>query len=106
MRTIERVCEIPHEGSFCDLMWSDPEEIDTWCVLLRAHYATPAVHLPGTLSHTRAPVQWHMYHIVNIMLCYSSMICLQGDYMINEPAALSCAGLSVRGAQAGFLEVG
>jgi len=27
---IERRMEIPHEGSFCDLMWSDPEEIETW----------------------------------------------------------------------------
>lgn len=32
MRTIERVCEIPHEGPFCDLMWSDPEDIETWAV--------------------------------------------------------------------------
>ncbi|KAL0089694.1 Metallo-dependent phosphatase [Phycomyces blakesleeanus] len=32
IRTIHRLQEIPHEGSFCDLMWSDPEEIDTWAV--------------------------------------------------------------------------
>lgn len=32
MRVIERNCEIPHEGPFCDLMWSDPEEIETWAV--------------------------------------------------------------------------
>jgi diadenosine tetraphosphatase ApaH/serine/threonine PP2A family protein phosphatase len=32
VRTIERVCEIPHEGPFCDLMWSDPEDIETWAV--------------------------------------------------------------------------
>ena len=32
IRTIDRNCEIPHEGPFCDLMWSDPEEIETWAV--------------------------------------------------------------------------
>lgn len=32
IRTIDRVCEIPHEGPFCDLMWSDPEDIETWAV--------------------------------------------------------------------------
>eukprot|EP00730_Choanoeca_flexa_P013890 TRINITY_DN5839_c0_g1_i2.p1 TRINITY_DN5839_c0_g1~~TRINITY_DN5839_c0_g1_i2.p1 ORF type:complete len:307 (+),score=44.67 TRINITY_DN5839_c0_g1_i2:62-982(+) len=32
IRTIERCQEIPHEGAFCDLVWSDPEEIDTWAI--------------------------------------------------------------------------
>lgn len=32
IRTIERKNEIPHEGPFCDLMWSDPEDIETWQV--------------------------------------------------------------------------
>ena len=32
IRTIDRLCEIPHEGSFCDVMWSDPEDIETWAV--------------------------------------------------------------------------
>eukprot|EP00005_Dracoamoeba_jomungandri_P001601 CAMPEP_0174250766 /NCGR_PEP_ID=MMETSP0439-20130205/834_1 /TAXON_ID=0 /ORGANISM="Stereomyxa ramosa, Strain Chinc5" /LENGTH=303 /DNA_ID=CAMNT_0015330921 /DNA_START=94 /DNA_END=1002 /DNA_ORIENTATION=+ len=30
IRTIPRNQEIPHEGAFCDLMWSDPEDIETW----------------------------------------------------------------------------
>jgi serine/threonine-protein phosphatase PP1-1/serine/threonine-protein phosphatase 6 catalytic subunit len=24
--------EIPHEGPFCDLMWSDPEDIESWAM--------------------------------------------------------------------------
>ena len=28
IRTFDRQVEIPHEGAFCDLMWSDPEEIE------------------------------------------------------------------------------
>lgn len=32
VRTIQRCQEIPHEGAFCDLMWSDPEDIETWAV--------------------------------------------------------------------------
>lgn len=32
MQTIERVQEIPHNGSYCDLMWSDPEDILDWAI--------------------------------------------------------------------------
>ncbi|WFD42010.1 protein-serine/threonine phosphatase [Malassezia psittaci] len=32
IRTIMRMQEVPHEGPFCDLMWSDPEDIETWNV--------------------------------------------------------------------------
>jgi len=33
IRTIHRNVEVPHEGPFCDLMWSDPDQmIETWRV--------------------------------------------------------------------------
>jgi len=35
IRLLERNQEIPHEGPFCDLMWSDPEDIETWAVSQR-----------------------------------------------------------------------
>ena len=28
--TIDRKQEVPHDGSMCDLLWSDPEDIDGW----------------------------------------------------------------------------
>jgi serine/threonine-protein phosphatase 4 catalytic subunit len=30
VRIIDRKQEVPHEGAMCDLMWSDPEDIDGW----------------------------------------------------------------------------
>ena len=32
IRTIERNQEIPHKGAFCDLVWSDPEDVETWTI--------------------------------------------------------------------------
>ncbi|KAL1132018.1 hypothetical protein AAG570_011628 [Ranatra chinensis] len=32
IRCIERNQEIPYKGAFCDLVWSDPEEVETWSV--------------------------------------------------------------------------
>ncbi|XP_023025317.1 protein phosphatase V [Leptinotarsa decemlineata] len=30
IRTIERHQEIPHKGAFCDMVWSDPEDVESW----------------------------------------------------------------------------
>jgi len=35
IRLLERNQEIPHEGAYCDLMWSDPEDIEDWAVSQR-----------------------------------------------------------------------
>lgn len=34
VRTIERRVEVPHEGPMCDLMWSDPEDIEGWVAVV------------------------------------------------------------------------
>ncbi|ERS95947.1 hypothetical protein HMPREF1624_07482 [Sporothrix schenckii ATCC 58251] len=30
IRVLDRKQEVPHEGAMCDLLWSDPDEIDGW----------------------------------------------------------------------------
>jgi len=30
IRSIDRKQEVPHDGAMCDLLWSDPEDIEGW----------------------------------------------------------------------------
>jgi serine/threonine-protein phosphatase 4 catalytic subunit len=30
LRLVDRVKEVPHDGLICDIMWSDPDEIQGW----------------------------------------------------------------------------
>jgi len=32
IRNLDRKQEVPHEGAMCDLMWSDPDDIEGWSV--------------------------------------------------------------------------
>ena len=32
VRVVARAQEIPHEGAFCDLVWSDPDDVENWAV--------------------------------------------------------------------------
>ena len=32
IRAIDRKQEVPHEGPMCDLLWSDPEDIEGWAI--------------------------------------------------------------------------
>ena len=35
IRLINRKQEIPHEGPYCDLMWSNPDNIEAWIISAR-----------------------------------------------------------------------
>lgn len=61
IRVVARAQEIPHEGAFCDLVWSDPEDIETWAVSPRGagwlfgdKVATEFNHVNGLKTIARA----------------------------------------------------
>jgi diadenosine tetraphosphatase ApaH/serine/threonine PP2A family protein phosphatase len=45
IRVIDRKQEVPHDGAMCDLMWSDPEDIDGWGLSPRGGALLPACAL-------------------------------------------------------------
>ncbi|KAF6986030.1 hypothetical protein CFC21_003824 [Triticum aestivum] len=75
MRTIDRNCEIPHEGPFCDLMWSDPEEIETWGVSPRG---------AGWLFGSRVTTEFN--HVNNLeLVCRAHQLVQEGlKYMFPD----------------------
>ena len=76
IRVIARAQEIPHEGAFCDLVWSDPEDVGTWAVSPRGagwlfgnKVATEFNHVNGFQLIARA------HQLVNegYKVCHSSV---------------------------------
>ncbi|KKA29740.1 hypothetical protein TD95_003886 [Thielaviopsis punctulata] len=61
IRVVARAQEIPHEGAFCDLVWSDPDDVETWAVSPRGagwlfgdRVATEFNHVNGLQTIARA----------------------------------------------------
>ncbi|KAH0894959.1 hypothetical protein HID58_057388 [Brassica napus] len=75
IRLIDRNCEIPHEGPFCDLMWSDPEDIETWAVSPRG---------AGWLFGSRVTTEFN--HINNLeLVCRAHQLVQEGlKYMFQD----------------------
>lgn len=46
VRVVARAQEIPHEGAFCDLVWSDPDDVETWAVSPRGAGELLKVNFP------------------------------------------------------------
>jgi len=75
IRLIDRKQEVPHEGAMCDLLWSDPEDIDGWGVSPRG-----AGYLFG------AEVVTHFNKLNNVdLICRAHQLVMEGyKYMFNE----------------------
>ncbi|KKY19926.1 putative tor signaling pathway phosphatase [Phaeomoniella chlamydospora] len=75
IRVVARAQEIPHEGAFCDLVWSDPEDVETWAVSPRGagwlfgdKVATEFCHVNGLSLIARAHQlvnEGYKYHFKN-----------------------------------------
>ncbi|ATY59225.1 serine/threonine-protein phosphatase ppe1 [Cordyceps militaris CM01] len=74
IRVVARAQEIPHEGAFCDLVWSDPEDVETWAISPRGagwlfgdKVATEFNHVNGLKLIARAHQlvnEGYKYHFV------------------------------------------
>mmetsp|Transcript_36359 Transcript_36359/g.49956 ORF Transcript_36359/g.49956 Transcript_36359/m.49956 type:complete len:307 (-) Transcript_36359:33-953(-) len=75
IRLIDRKLEVPHEGAMCDLLWSDPEDIDGWGVSPRG-----AGYLFGS------EVVTHFNKLNNVeLICRAHQLVMEGyKYMFNE----------------------
>lgn len=54
IRVLSRAQEIPHEGAFCDLMWSDPDDVETWAVSPRGAGWLFGASVTREFSHVNA----------------------------------------------------
>lgn len=75
IRTLDRRQEIPHEGAFSDLMWSDPEDIDSWAMSPRG---------AGYLFGCKVTADFN--HINNLeLICRAHQLVQEGyKYMFEE----------------------
>ena len=63
IRVIDRKQEVPHDGAMCDLLWSDPEDIEGWGLSPRgAGYlfgGDVCSHFNQARGPRSAAVAWH-----------------------------------------------
>jgi hypothetical protein len=52
VRTLDRIQEVPHEGSMCDLLWSDPDDRQGWGISPRGAGYTFGPDISEQFNHT------------------------------------------------------
>lgn len=87
IRTIERNQEIPHKGAFCDLVWSDPEDVETWTISPRG---------AGWLFGARVTHEFMQLNGLEL-ICRAHQLVHEGYYyytaIFNVPYCLMYSGL-------------
>lgn len=76
IRTIERNQEIPHRGAFCDLVWSDPDDVDTWTVSPRGAgwlFGSKATHMFTEINDLKLICRAHQLVQEGILLYINNL---------------------------------
>jgi len=75
IRGLDRKQEVPHDGPMCDLLWSDPEDIDAWGLSPRG---------AGYLFGREVVKKWNEVNNVNL-ICRAHQLIMEGyKYMFDE----------------------
>eukprot|EP01129_Flabellula_baltica_P001657 TRINITY_DN115_c1_g1_i1.p1 TRINITY_DN115_c1_g1~~TRINITY_DN115_c1_g1_i1.p1 ORF type:complete len:317 (+),score=49.60 TRINITY_DN115_c1_g1_i1:32-952(+) len=75
IRVLDRKQEVPHDGPMCDLLWSDPEEIENWAISPRG---------AGYLFGSDVVKKWNEKNGLS-MICRAHQLVMEGyKYMFNE----------------------
>ncbi|KAA6394551.1 MAG: putative Serine/threonine-protein phosphatase PP-X isozyme 2 [Streblomastix strix] len=75
VRVIDRKQEVPHDGSMCDLLWSDPDDIDGWGLSPRG---------AGFLFGANVVDQFNSTNKVDL-ICRAHQLVMEGyKYMFND----------------------
>ena len=54
IKSLDRIIEVPHEGSMCDLLWSDPDDRCGWGVSPRGAGFTFGADISEQFNHTNS----------------------------------------------------
>lgn len=78
IRVVARAQEIPHEGAFCDLVWSDPEDVETWAISPRG---------AGWLFGDKVATEFN--HVNGLRLIARAHQLVNEGYKVSSPPVLS-----------------
>ncbi|KAH9060703.1 Metallo-dependent phosphatase [Lactarius vividus] len=82
---LSRAQEIPHEGAFCDLMWSDPDDVENWAVSPRGAGWLFGGSITHELNHVNS---------LSLIACAHQLVQEEYKYMVDEALATRCGNMA------------